>query len=160
MKKTILALSAALLVFSNANAQEGKPSVKVFSNFNYDMSAEEGENAFKEFELKRSYLGYSYKFDDNFSAKITFDVGSNDGGSAYTAFLKIASLNWKASDNLSINFGQTGTKNFKFMEKAWGKRYIEKSAQDKYKWASSVLSSHASHTISNFSFHFLTTEEL
>ena len=31
-----------------------------------------------------------------------------------------------------------GTKNFKFMEKAWGRRYIEKSAQDKYKWASSA----------------------
>ena len=31
-----------------------------------------------------------------------------------------------------------GTKNFKFMEKAWGRRYIEKSAQDKYKWASAA----------------------
>ena len=31
-----------------------------------------------------------------------------------------------------------GTKNFKFMEKSWGKRYIEKSAQDKYKWANSA----------------------
>lgn len=138
MKKTILALSAALLTVISVNAQEGKPSVKVFSNFNYDLSAEEGENAFKEFEIKRSYLGYSYKFDDTFSAKITFDVGSNDGGSAYTAFLKVAALNWKASENLSINFGQTGTKNFKFMEKAWGKRYINKSAQDKYKWANSA----------------------
>jgi hypothetical protein len=31
-----------------------------------------------------------------------------------------------------------GTKNFKFMEKAWGRRYIEKSAQDKYKWANAA----------------------
>ena len=31
-----------------------------------------------------------------------------------------------------------GTKNFKFMEKTWGRRYIDKSAQDKYKWASSA----------------------
>ena len=95
------------------------------------MSTEDGEDAFKAFEIKRSYLGYSYKMDDNFSAKITFDVGSNDAGSAYTAYLKIASLSWKASDKMMLNFGQIGTKNFKFMEKAWGKRYIYKSLQDR-----------------------------
>ena len=94
---------------------------KVFSNFNYDMSPAEGEDSFKEFELKRAYLGYSYKIDDKFSTKITFDVGNNTGGTAYTAFLKIAQLNWKYNDNVSINFGMIGTKNFKFMEKAWEK---------------------------------------
>ena len=122
----------------NVSAQEGTPSVKIFSNFNYDISTEEGEQAFKEFEIKRSYLGYSCKIDDRFSTKITFDVGSNSAGSAYTAFLKIASLKWKASDKLTLNTGMVGTKNFKFMEKSWGKRYIEKSAQDKYKWANSA----------------------
>lgn len=112
--------------------------MKIFSNFNYDMSAEDSEDAFKEFELKRAYLGYGYTIDERFSTKITFDVGSNSSGSAYTAFLKIASLKWKATDNLSVNFGMLGTKNFKFMEKTWGRRYIEKSAQDKYKWANSA----------------------
>ena len=65
-------------------------------------------------------------------------MGSNSAGSSYTAFLKIASLKWKASEKLSVNFGMVGTKNFKFMEKTWGRRYIEKSAQDKYKWANSA----------------------
>jgi len=138
MKKTILLLSATLFVFTNILAQEGKPSVKIFSNFNYDMSAEENENAFKEFEIKRAYLGYSYKIDERFSTKIIFDVGNNSSGSSYTAFLKIASLQWNACDNLNINIGMIGTKNFKFMEKTWGRRYIEKSAQDKYKWASAA----------------------
>lgn len=138
MKKTILLLSSAFIISLNTSAQEGSPSVKIFSNFNYDISAEENENAFKEFELKRAYLGYSYTIDERFSTKITFDVGSNSSGSAYTAFLKIASLKWKATDNLSINVGMLGTKNFKFMEKTWGRRYIEKSAQDKYKWANSA----------------------
>ena len=138
MKKTILLLSTALIISFNTSAQEGKPSMKIFSNFNYDISAEEDENAFKEFELKRAYLGYSYTIDENFSTKITFDVGNNESGSAYTAFLKIASLKWKATDNLSLNIGMLGTKNFKFMEKTWGRRYIEKSAQDKYKWANSA----------------------
>ena len=94
MKKTILLLSSAFLISMNVSAQQGKPSVKVFSNFNYDMSAEEGEQAFKEFEIKRAYLGYSQAIDDKFAAKVIFDIGSNSGGSSYTAFLKIASLNW------------------------------------------------------------------
>ena len=81
------------------------------------MSPEDGEDSFKEFELKKAYLGYSYKIDDKFSTKITFDVGNNTGGTAYTAFLKIAQLNWKYNDNVNINFGMIGTKNFKFMEK-------------------------------------------
>ncbi len=139
MKKTILLSIICMLIISlGAIAQEGKPSVKVFSNFNYDMSAENEENAFKEFEIKRAYLGYSHSIDEDFSTKIIFDVGSNSAGSAYTAFLKIASLKWKASDRLSMNIGMVGTKNFKFMEKSWGRRYIDKSAQDKYKWASAA----------------------
>ena len=138
IKKTILLLTTILIYSTNINAQEGKAFGKIFSNFNYDMPTKDGEDGFKEFEIKRSYLGYSYKFDDNFSAKITFDVGSNDAGSAYTAYLKIASLSWKASDQMMLNFGQIGTKNFKFMEKVWGKRYIYKSLQDQQKWASSA----------------------
>jgi hypothetical protein len=138
MKKTILLLSTAFIMSLNVSAQEGTPSVKIFSNFNYDISTEEGEQAFKEFELKRAYLGYSYNIDEKFSTKITFDVGSNSSGSAYTAFLKIASLKWRASDKLTLNSGMVGTKNFKFMEKSWGRRYIEKSAQDKYKWTNAA----------------------
>ena len=138
MKKTILLLSTAFIMSLNVSAQEGTPSVKIFSNFNYDISTEEGEQAFKEFELKRAYLGYSFNIDEKFSTKITFDVGSNSSGSAYTAFLKIASLKWRASDKLTLNSGMVGTKNFKFMEKSWGRRYVEKSAQDKYKWANAA----------------------
>jgi len=138
MKKIILLLAIILIYSANAYSQEGKPFAKIFSNFNYNMSAEELEDGFKEFEIKRSYLGYSYKFNDEFSAKITFDVGSNSAGSAYTAYLKIASLSWNINDKMTLNFGQIGTRNFKFMEKGWGKRYIYKSLQDEQKWASSA----------------------
>ena len=138
MKKIILLLTTLSLFWISTYAQSGKPHVKIFSNFNYEVPTEENGDSFKEFELKRSYLGYSYKFDDKFSAKITFDVGSNSGGSSYTAYLKIASLSWKANNNMTVNFGQIGTKNFKFMEKGWGKRYIYKSLQDQQKWASSA----------------------
>ena len=137
MKKTILLLVTVFSFFC-VSAQEGSPSAKIFFNFNYDMSSEKDADAFKAFEIKRSYLSYSHKVDDNFSTKITFDVGSNSAGSSYTAFLKIAELKWNTSDNLTLNFGMVGTKNYTFMEKTWGRRYIQKSALDKYKWANSA----------------------
>tara|TARA_Y100000994_G_scaffold249520_1_gene261713 strand:- start:523 stop:1512 length:990 start_codon:yes stop_codon:yes gene_type:complete len=132
-------LLTTILILSSVNLfAQGAPFAKVFSNFNYDLDAEDSENAFKAFEVKRAYLGYGYKLADGFSAKVTFDVGKNSAGSNYTAFLKIASLSWQASDKLNVSFGMIGTKNFKFMEKAWGKRYIYKSFQDQNKWASSA----------------------
>jgi len=138
MKKILLLFTICVFTL-NTYSQEGKPFGKIFANFNYDVSEETpNQNDYKEFEIKRAYLGYGYKIDDQFSAKITFDIGSNSSGSAYTAFLKIASLNWQATDNISMNMGMIGTKNFKFMEKTWGRRYIEKSALDKYKWANSA----------------------
>lgn len=129
--KKLLSLTLVLTFTLSINAQEGTPFLKVFTNFNHD-------NDKNKFELKRAYLGYSYKIDDNFSTKITFDVGNNSSGSTYTAMLKIASLTWKPMKNTSINMGMIGAKNFKFMEKSWGRRYIEKSALDKEKWANSA----------------------
>ena len=135
MKNIII---TSLLILSSINLfSQGKPHVKVFSNFNYDLNSDDN-NTYQAFEVKRAYLGYGYNLADNFSVKVTFDVGKNSAGSSYTTFLKIAALNWKASDKLSLNFGMIGTKNFKFMEKAWGKRYIYKSFQDHNKWASSA----------------------
>ena len=58
------------------------------------------------------HLGYSHALSDEFNTKITFDVGNNSAGSQYTAFLKIASVSWKANNNMKINFGMIGTKNF------------------------------------------------
>ena len=43
MKKTILLLSSAFLISMNVSAQTGTPAVKIFSNFNYDMSTEDGD---------------------------------------------------------------------------------------------------------------------
>ena len=134
MKKIYSTL--AFVLIGLISMAQGQPSVKIFSNFNYNLS--DDENNHKAFEVNRAYLGYKYALSDEFSTKITFDVGKNDGGSAYTAFLKIASISWKANKNINLNFGMIGTKNFKFMEKTWGHRYIYKSLQDKHKWANSA----------------------
>lgn len=135
MKNIIITL---LFFLSSFNLfSQGKAHVKVFSNFNYDLNSDDN-TTYKAFEVKRAYLGYGYVLADDFSVKVTFDVGENSSGSSYTTFLKIAALNWDVSDRLSLNFGMIGTQNFKFMENAWGKRYIYKSFQDQNNWASSA----------------------
>ena len=54
MKKIILLL-VTVFTFSYVSAQNGYPSVKIFSNFNYDMSSEDNADAFKAFEIKRKF---------------------------------------------------------------------------------------------------------
>ena len=60
--KKLLSLTLVLAFTFSINAQEGNPFGKVFTNFNHD-------NDKNEFELKRAYLGYSYKIDNNCQRK-------------------------------------------------------------------------------------------
>ena len=71
--KKILNVLAFTFIGLTAMAQ-GQPSAKVFSNFNYNLS--DKDNNFKAFEVNRAYLGYSYALSDEFTTKITFDIGN------------------------------------------------------------------------------------
>ncbi len=136
----------SLLCLINVNAQEvekkdefkphGKAFGKVF--FNYHYNATEGENPKNVFELQRSYLGYGYSFSEAISTKITLDVGQNDAGSAYTAYLKTAQLDWKMTDQVKVTLGLMGLKQFDTQEKFWGYRYVYKSMQDEFGFGSSA----------------------
>ena len=97
---------------------KGEPHFKVFWNYNYDFSDDVSQTS--AFELDRVYLGYKYKFNDNVSAKITYDVGKNDAGSNYTAFVKIAQLDYKLSSKVKLSMGMIGGKQFNDQEKVWG----------------------------------------
>ena len=115
---------------------KGEPHFKVFWNYNYDFSDDVSQTS--AFELDRVYLGYKYKFNDNVSAKITYDVGKNDAGSNYTAFVKIAQLDYKLSSKVKLSMGMIGGKQFNDQEKVWGYRYIYKTLQDENKFGSSA----------------------
>lgn len=143
MKKQLLFLSILLISiasFSQNSTEEykpnGKPHFDVFWNYNTDLT----KNATKTsaFELTRAYLGYSYNFSESISAKVTFDIGNNNEGSAYTAYLKVAQLDWKASENVKLSMGLIGMKQFKDQENFWGYRYLFKSFQDQNGFGSSA----------------------
>ncbi|MEC9108706.1 MAG: hypothetical protein VX472_04025 [Bacteroidota bacterium] len=115
---------------------KGEPHFKVFWNYHYDYS--ENPQQVSSFELTRVYLGYKYKFDDKFSAKITYDVGKNDAGSNHTAFVKIAQLDYKMDPSIKISMGLIGGKQYKDQENHWGYRYIYKMLQDEHKFGPSA----------------------
>ena len=125
-----------LSVQANNGTGEGSAHFKVFWNYNYDFS--DSAQQVSAFDLDRVYLGYKYKFDDNVSAKITYDVGKNDAGSNYTAFVKIAQLDYKLSPKVKLSMGMISGKQFNDQEKVWGYRYIYKTLQDENKFGSSA----------------------
>ena len=138
IKQLLLFLFVPLFTFSQMtdNEYKGQPHFKVFWNYNYDFSDDVTQTS--SFELDRVYLGYKYKFNDNVSAKITYDVGKNDSGSNYTAFVKIAQLDYKLSTKVKLSMGMIGGKQFNDQEKVWGYRYLYKTLQDENKFGSSA----------------------
>ena len=131
---------APLITFPQGNndgdASKGQPHFKVFWNYHYDYT--ENTEQVSAFELTRVYLGYKYKFDDKFSAKITYDIGKNDAGSNHTAFVKIAQLDYKINPSVKISMGLIGGKQYKDQENHWGYRYIYKMLQDENKFGPSA----------------------
>jgi len=114
----------------------GKPLFKVFWNYHADLTSNATQKS--AFELKRSYFGYKYNFSKDITTKITFDVGSNAGGSAYTTFLKAAQLDWKVANGVKLSMGLIGLKQFNDQEHFWGYRYLFKSFQDQNGFGSSA----------------------
>lgn len=133
----------ALFLGSTAVSQEkveftpsGKATGKVFFNYHYDMT--DGVEQESSFEIKRAYFGYNYNISKGLKASITLDVGKNDGGSDYTAYLKKAQLEWKASSAVKVSLGMISTIQFNEQEKFWAYRYIMKSFNDQYGLGSSA----------------------
>jgi len=112
---------------------ESETSGKVFFNHSTNLS-EDGINAFN---IKRAYLTWANDVNESVSYKVTYDMGSNDSGSAHTAFLKIAMVKWKTNlGNMMI--GMQGMNMFKTMENTWGHRFIAKMPMDTYKYSASA----------------------
>lgn len=143
MKKTALTLMVVLSITFLAMSQEtkeafkpnGKPMIRVFSNFHTTFS---DGNSLSAFEITRVYLGYEHHFSEDFSGTVVFDVADPGVGKLQmTAFAKNAFLNYK-HENLSVDFGIIPTTQFKVQESFWGYRYLGKVFQDEYGFAASA----------------------
>ena len=113
MKKTITLI--LILAFSVNYSQvefkqNGSLHFKIFWNYHNDFTKEITKKS--AFELKRVYLGYKHNFSKDISTKVTYDIGANSSGSAYTAYVKIAQLDWELSPKLKLSMGLIGNKQF------------------------------------------------
>ena len=132
MKESIISLSF-ICFLSTALFAESNTSGKVFFNHSTDLS-EGGINAFN---MKRAYLTLDNDVSESVSYKVTYDIGNNDGGSAHTAFLKVAMMKWKTSLG-NVMIGMQGMNMFKTMENTWGHRFIDKMPMDTYGFSASA----------------------
>ncbi|MDP2338323.1 MAG: hypothetical protein Q8N05_18110 [Bacteroidota bacterium] len=143
MKKSILTTMLVLCITILGMSQEpkeafkpnGKPIIRVFSNFHSTFSDGSSLSAF---EITRVYLGYEHHFSKEFSGTVVYDVANPGVGKLQmTAFVKNAFLNYE-HNNLSVDFGIIPTTQFKVQESFWGYRYLEKVFQDEYGLAASA----------------------
>ena len=132
MKKSNISLSF-ICILSTVLFAESNTSGKVFFNHSTDLS----ENGINAFNMKRGYLTLDNDVSESVSYKVTYDMGSNDGGSAHTAFLKVAMVKWKTSLG-NVMIGMQGMNMFKTMENTWGHRFIAKMPMDTYKYSASA----------------------
>ena len=133
MMKTLTILFNLFMYSSITLFADTNTNGKVF--YNYLMSLDEDRN--NAFNMKRAYLTFANDVSETISYTVTYDMGSNEGGSSHTAFLKVAMVKWNTSlGNVSI--GMQGLNMFKTMENTWGHRFIQKMPMDTYGFSHSA----------------------
>lgn len=123
----------------------------LYTGFYYGLSENVKPRA--AFELSTALLGYSNRISEKVKATIIFDVtrttnniqvndtsGNNLDvsffeGSKYTAFLKMAEINYEINEFLDFSVGQLlNTQYLTFQDKFWGYRYIYVTFQEAYRY--------------------------
>ncbi|MFC2098280.1 porin [Bacteroidota bacterium] len=112
---------------------QGTPILRIFSNVHYGLTDADPSKAF---EVRRAYIGFKYKFDQNFSSELKLDIGSPEEISEFAqlrryAYFKTAALYWD-KDRWTIRAGIIDTEHYRRQEKYWKHRYIYKSMQDEH----------------------------
>ncbi|MGL6016400.1 MAG: MarR family winged helix-turn-helix transcriptional regulator, partial [Selenomonadaceae bacterium] len=82
--------------------------------------------------------GVEYNFSEAITGKVVLDGARKSEASEYTAFLKIAQLDWKLNDKALLSMGMIGLKQFDTQEKFWGYRYVYKDFQDEFGFGTSA----------------------
>ena len=141
----LITLAAIAIPFSVAQAEDSefKPDLKIggliFANYHYDLT--DGAEPNNKFEIQRVYLNFKAKMTEEFSARVTTDVGtikSYDDDQKIRPFLKYAYLEYKNKDlGMKLRFGAAGTPFIGKHDKFVGQRWISKAFTDQYKVLSS-----------------------
>lgn len=143
MKKVILIILVSALVFSVFSMASFADDIKGYMIPEYYMvgshhSGEEGIEGQHGLWIRRVYFGYNTDLGDGWSARVRFEMNSpafSEG--TMDPYVKNAHLKKKLGGGASVIMGIIEPPSFNKMEKFWGFRYIEKTAPDFFKFASS-----------------------
>ncbi|MEE8341249.1 MAG: hypothetical protein V3R52_04050 [Candidatus Neomarinimicrobiota bacterium] len=128
-------LSILILYSTICSAEDIKFNALAFYEYSYNSSVE-GKNS-NEFELHRVYFTFEKEMSNTLSYKFQTDVGRNSADGRLEVYLKNAKIDWTTAHGKFV-IGLQGMNLFNVQEKTWGYRSVEKSAMDKYKFASSA----------------------
>tara|TARA_B100000678_G_scaffold144087_1_gene120320 strand:+ start:1981 stop:2937 length:957 start_codon:yes stop_codon:yes gene_type:complete len=130
-KKSIKLLCLSLIFNSSLYAENvNNPSISALVFFAYSDNEE-----MKSFAVERAYLTFSEDISDKLSVKIQTDVDSKS--SPQNIYLKNAKADLKISNGKFV-IGLQGMNMFKVQELNWGKRYLDKTVMDRFKYSSSA----------------------
>lgn len=145
-KKTIKILALSMLMIGSipASAQQkepsatssGSPIITIFGDGGVGVGSQGISSV--GFNLERAYLGYQYKLNSHWQAKVVYDMGKGDDKSIERmGYIKNAEIDY-AKGHWKLNMGLTSTAQFNFQEKFWSYRYVYKSMMDQCKWGNSA----------------------
>ncbi len=131
---------------STKTNDKGKLFANIYPGFNFRFDDNKPKSGFV---LTTALIGYKRKLADKVTGTIIFDVTrtTNDiqvtdssgnqlnvsyfEGSKYTAFLKMAEINWQFHEQFSLSVGQLlNTQYLTFQDKFWAHRYVEVTFQE------------------------------
>lgn len=130
MKKAGIFTLFMLLNLISVTAQEagtGKPIIVLFGDYTAGLGT---HNDVSGFNLTRSRLGYEYQVLKDLKATVVLDINTLHNGNRSTYF-HYAMLEW-TYQKLELSGGLIYLSQFEVQEAFWGRRYIEKSFQDRY----------------------------
>lgn len=138
-----VSLLCALTLFmlcASAFAAEGKLSAYLFGDYSYAAQSNDPDFDGKSgFVIRRIYVTYDSKIDDDFTARVRLEMNQSDftkSASKLTPSVKDAYLKWKL-DRHTLYFGLSETPTWSTVEHFWGYRWLEKTPLDLFKYGSS-----------------------
>ncbi|MBU1099198.1 MAG: hypothetical protein KKA84_02255 [Bacteroidetes bacterium] len=139
MKSLFTGIVITFLLISTISLAQEKSKEKISGVAYFDFTHNTADNLVinNEFEFERVYFAYENQIADNLKYKFQVDVGRSDDDSRLQVYLKNAKVDWKNSFG-TIIIGLQGMNVFNIQEATWGHRFLEKSAMDKNKFASSA----------------------
>ena len=154
IKLSLVSLLLSISLYSFAQKQDkekGKVFGRIYTGFYHSFDNEVTPQS--GFDFTTGILGYSHKLSDKVKAVLLYDVtrttniksitdSSGDTislnyfeGSKYTAFLKMAQIDWQITPKLLFSVGQLLNEQYlTIQDRWWGFRYVRVTFQEAYRY--------------------------